>query len=135
MNVIPNSFTSIEQVAGQYLQTQGTIKEKEENSGLSFEDVLRQQLGNNAQETSSLKFSKHANMRLEQRDIALSADQSQRLEAGVAKAGEKGIKESLVLVDSLAFIVNVPNQTVVTAMDQTESDENVFTNIDGAVII
>lgn len=74
-------------------------------------------------------------MRLEQRDIALSADQSQRLEAGVAKASEKGIKESLVIVDSLAFIVNVPNQTVVTAMDQTESDENVFTNIDGAVII
>ena len=74
-------------------------------------------------------------MRLEQRDIALSAEQSQRLEAGVAKASAKGIKESLVIVDSLAFIVNVPNQTVVTAMDQTESDDNVFTNIDGAVII
>ena len=74
-------------------------------------------------------------MRLEQRDIALSAEQSQRLEAGVAKASAKGIKESLVIVDSLAFIVNVPNQTVVTAMDQTESEDNVFTNIDGAVII
>ena len=72
---------------------------------------------------------------MEQRDIALSAEQSQRLEAGVAKASAKGIKESLVIVDSLAFIVNVPNQTVVTAMDQTESEDNVFTNIDGAVII
>lgn len=39
------------------------------------------------------------------------------------------------MVDSLAFIVSVPNQTVITAMDQTEADENVFTNIDGAVII
>ena len=57
------------------------------------------------------------------------------MEAGVQKASEKGIKESLVIVDSLAFIVNVPNQTVVTAMDQTESMDNVFTNIDGAVII
>ena len=74
-------------------------------------------------------------MRLDQRDIALSEDQSSRLEAGVQKASEKGIKESLVIVDSLAFIVNVPNQTVVTAMDQTESMDNVFTNIDGAVII
>ena len=74
-------------------------------------------------------------MRLKQRDIALSTEQSQRLEAGVAKASAKGIKESLVIVDSLAFIVNVPNQTVVTAMDQTESEDNVFTNIDGAVII
>lgn len=134
MNPINNSFTSIEQVTGQYLKTQDN-KTKEKTTGLSFEDVLRQQMGGTAESTSGLKFSKHANMRLEQRDIALSADQSQRLEAGVAKASEKGIKESLVIVDSLAFIVNVPNQTVVTAMDQTESDENVFTNIDGAVII
>ena len=134
MNPINNSFTSIEQVTGQYLKTQDN-KTKEKTTGLSFEDVLRQQMGGTAESTSELKFYKHANMRLEQRDIALSADQSQRLEAGVAKASEKGIKESLVIVDSLAFIVNVPNQTVVTAMDQTESDENVFTNIDGAVII
>ena len=134
MNPINNSFTSIEQVTGQYLKTQDN-KTKEKTTGLSFEDVLRQQMGGTAESTSELKFSKQANMRLEQRDIALSADQSQRLEAGVAKASEKGIKESLVIVDSLAFIVNVPNQTVVTAMDQTESDENVFTNIDGAVII
>ena len=134
MNPINNSFTSIEQVTGQYLKTQDN-KTKEKTTGLSFEDVLRQQMGGTAESTSELKFSNHANMRLEQRDMALSADQSQRLEAGVAKASEKGIKESLVIVDSLAFIVNVPNQTVVTAMDQTESDENVFTNIDGAVII
>lgn len=134
MNPINNSFTSIEQVTGQYLKTQDN-KTKEKTTGLSFEDVLRQQMDGTTESTSELKFSKHANMRLEQRDIALSADQSQRLEAGVAKASEKGIKESLVIVDSLAFIVNVPNQTVVTAMDQTESDNNVFTNIDGAVII
>ena len=49
-------------------------------------------------------------------------------------ASEKGIKDSLVLVDSLAFIVNVPNQTVITAMDSTQATENIYTNIDGAVI-
>ena len=48
---------------------------------------------------------------------------------------EKGIKDSLILVDQLAFIVNVPSSTVVTAMDQTENKSNVFTNIDGAVIV
>ena len=73
-------------------------------------------------------------MRLEDRNINLSRKQSERLEAGVQKASEKGIQESLVLVDSLAFIVNVPNKTVVTAMDQGETEKNVFTNIDGAVI-
>ncbi len=59
----------------------------------------------------------------------------ERLNMGAAKAGAKGINESLVIVDSLAFIVNVPNQTVITAMDQTETSANVFTNIDGAVIM
>ena len=59
----------------------------------------------------------------------------ERLNLGAAKAEAKGINESLVIVDSLAFIVNVPNQTVITAMSQAETDENVFTNIDGAVII
>ena len=58
-----------------------------------------------------------------------------RSEDGVLKAQEKGIKESLVLVDSLAFIVNIPNKTVVTAMDQTDTQQNVFTNIDGAIIM
>ena len=84
---------------------------------------------------SELKFSKHASQRLDDRNIKLSEEQSLRLEEGVQKASAKGITDSLVLVDTLAFIVNVPNQTVVTAMDQTESDENIFTNIDGAVIV
>ena len=53
---------------------------------------------------------------------------------GARKAGQKGIRDSLVIVDQLAFIVNVPNQTVVTAMDSTATDENIFTNINGAVI-
>ena len=54
---------------------------------------------------------------------------------GTEKAQQKGIKESLVLVDQLAFIVNVPSSTVVTAMDRQDATENIFTNIDGAVII
>jgi len=82
-----------------------------------------------------VKFSKHASQRLESRNISLSDEQSARLENGVKQASDKGINESLVLVDSLAFIVNVPNRTVVTAMEQTETNSNVFTNIDGAVIM
>ena len=62
MNPINNSFTSIEQVTGQYLKTQDN-KTKEKTTGLSFEDVLRQQMGGTAESTSELKFSKHANMR------------------------------------------------------------------------
>ncbi len=126
------SFTSIEQVAGQYLNPSAESKPLGSlSSKVSFEELLQQKI--NA--TSEIKFSKHATNRLDERGIELTEDQSMRLEEGVMKASEKGIKDSLVLVDQLAFIVNVPNQTVITAMDQTESDDNIFTNIDGAVIV
>ncbi|MBO6154131.1 MAG: flagellar protein [Lachnospiraceae bacterium] len=135
MDKITNSFTSIEQVAGQYLNNQPGKKIETTSDGLSFQDILKQRIDVAKPGQVDLKFSKHASQRLDDRDISLSDDQNQRLRDGVAKASEKGIKESLVIVDSLAFIVNVPNQTVVTAMDQADTTENVFTNIDGAVII
>ncbi len=131
MNKIANQFTSIEQVTGQYLHQRNP--EKLQKKGFSFEEILNQK--QKSSESSELKFSKHAAMRLENRQISLSEEQSMRLENGVQKASEKGIKESLVLIDSLAFIVNVPNKTVVTAMNQEESGDNIFTNIDGAVIM
>ena len=124
MNPISKQFSSIEQVTGQYLK-QKNVTSPSKTSDVSFEDVLRQQL----------KFSKHASQRLESRNISLSEEQTARLEDGVEQAHAKGIKDSLVLVDSLAFIVNVPSKTVVTAMDQTETQSNTFTNIDGAVIM
>ena len=81
-----------------------------------------------------MKFSKHAVNRLNDRNIELTQDQMDRLNQATAQAGEKGINESLILVDQLAFIVNVPNNTVVTAMDQKDKNNQIFTNIDGAVI-
>lgn len=131
MNKISNQFSSIEQVADRYLKkgVQGT---QEQVGGLSFEEILKQhQIAGN----SGLKFSKHASMRLQSRNIELSSEQKERLETGAEKAEAKGMKESLVIVDSYSFIVNVPSKTVVTAMDQKESSENIYTNIDGAVIM
>ena len=130
INFNPN-FTSIEQVAGTYLNPAAESRPLGNLNGASFEDIFKQKL----QSASDLKFSKHATQRLDDRNIELTEEQSLRLSEGVQKAQEKGITDSLVLVDTLAFIVKVPNQTVVTAMDQTESDENIFTNIDGAVIV
>lgn len=131
MNIINPSFSSIEQVAGQYLNPSSSARAISNSEGVSFEELLKQKISG----TSELKFSKHATQRLDDRNIVLTDEQSLRLEEGVMKASEKGITDSLVLVDSLAFIVNVPNQTVITALDQAESEENVFTNIDGAVIV
>lgn len=134
MNGIAKQFSSIEQVTDQYFP-QKSVNNSGKASDISFKDVLLQQQNKADGIDSNLKFSKHAAARLSSRNINLSSEQSRRLENGVQQAKEKGINESLVLVDSLAFIVNVPNQTVVTAMDQTETKSNVFTNIDGAVIM
>ena len=130
MKGIDQQYTSIQQMTDQYLN-QRIEKRPAVTDQITFEEVLRQKQF----EAKPLKFSKHAAMRLESRNINLSSEQSERLSEGVQKAGEKGIRDSLVIVDSLAFIVNIPNKTVVTAMEQSEADRNVFTNIDGAVII
>lgn len=134
MNGISNQFTSIEQITEQYLGVQG-VKNSQKESDIKFDEILRKKQMEGLKQPKSLKFSKHAAMRLENRNISLSENQSERLEAGVKKAGEKGIRESLVVLDSLAFIVNIPNKTVVTAIDRNESEDNIFTNIDGAVIV
>ena len=133
-------FLSIDQVQGQIKN--GNIQ-KSDNKGQSiqtgansFASILNkiQESSDNTISSEELKFSKHAANRLQDRNIVLTDEQMARLNMGKIEAGEKGIKDSLILIDQLAFIVNVPNNTVVTAMDQTENKSNVFTNIDGAVI-
>ncbi len=132
MNKISNQFSSIEQVTDQYLK-KDSRNSVNNYSDISFEEILKQKQSVN--ESSTLKFSKHASQRLQSRNIELSNEQKERLETGAEKAEAKGMRESLVIVDSYSFIVNVPSKTVVTAMEQSESEENIYTNIDGAVII
>lgn len=122
---IGNGFSSIEQVTGRYLKSEPAASSSSQ-SAVKFEDVLN---------GKRLKFSKHAGERLADRNISLTDEQLRRLEEGTRKAGAKGINESLVLMDNMAFIVNITNNTVITAMNQQESAENIYTNIDGAVII
>ncbi|MDK2809336.1 MAG: hypothetical protein PWR27_45 [Petroclostridium sp.] len=96
-----------------------------------FDDILREKLSN----TQELKFSKHAEARLKSRNISINPEQWQKIRDAVAKAEKKGVKESLILMDKLALVVSVKNKTVITAVSNEELKENVFTNIDGAVII
>lgn len=135
MKIDKSGFLSIEQLQSQYLSQNLKATEKEKTTGLSFEEILQQKASKREEISSTLKFSKHAASRLVDRNITLSDNQMERLNDGTKKADEKGIQESLVIVDELAFIVNIPNKTVITAMDQKETNQNIFTNIDGAVIM
>ena len=132
MKLQQSQFLSMNELQEQYLQKTSKPNNFINSQGLSFEEIWKQKTGENGKE---LRFSKHAVNRLADRSITLSDNQLNRLTEGAKRAGEKGIKESLVMVDQLAFIVNVPNNTVITAMDNTQANENVFTNIDGAVIV
>lgn len=136
MDIQNNGFLSIEQLADRYLANSKTTTENRTDVGLSFQEVLlKKTIGEVQPAGEQLKFSKHAAERLANRNIKLSENQLERLSDGAYRAGQKGIKDSLVIVDELAFIVNVPNRTVVTAMDSTQTNENIFTNINGAVIM
>ncbi|MCR5302074.1 MAG: flagellar protein [Lachnospiraceae bacterium] len=129
MKVLNGQFPSIEQAANEYLE-KSHGSEAGGTKGKSFAEVLSEKKS----EEAVPKFSKHASNRLSERNIEISDNVMDRLSAGMQAAGQKGINESLVMVDQLAFIVNVKNQTVITALDKSDADGNVFTNIDGAVI-
>lgn len=133
MNINDVRFTSIEQVTGQYLN-HNTPKTDNKVNQTTFDEILRKSFQTKEADTE-LKFSKHATQRLTDRNIDLSEEQLDRLKKGAKLSSDKGIKESLVLMDEYAFIVNTQNSTVITAMEQGRDGENVYTNIDGAVLV
>ncbi len=94
--------------------------------GDSFESIFQKEL-------EKVKFSSHALKRLEERNIELSDSEMSKINTAVERAELKGSKDSLVMMNQTAFIVNIPNRTVITAMSIADSSENVFTNIDSVV--
>lgn len=129
MKILPSQFSTIDQVTGQYKRQSVTATNSKAEINSSFLEILKEK------EDEQVKFSKHATQRLSNRNINLTIEQMERLNSGIEAARGKAINESLVMMDDLAFIVNVKNNTVVTAMDQNETNSQVFTNIDGAVIV
>ena len=83
---------------------------------------------------STLTFSKHLDDRLQRRQLQLPTEKLSRLENAVSRAAGKGATDSVVFLDELALIVNVPSRTVITAMETDKMKEGVFTNIDSVVL-
>jgi flagellar operon protein len=96
-------------------------------NGPSFADVL-------GEKTGAVQLSGHAKARIERRGIDLDPQTLARLQHGVDRAAAKGSRESVVLVDDVAFVVSVKARTVITAVDRASMRDHVFTNIDSAVI-
>jgi flagellar operon protein len=120
MNGINVPFVPIE--PGKGIQNKGLSS----NPSTPFHSVFQEEL-------EKIKFSNHALKRLENRNISLSDTDLEKIQNAVEKAELKGAKDSLVMMKDTAFIVNIPNKTVVTAMPLNNSEENIFTNIDSVV--
>lgn len=101
------------------------------NTTTNFNHILNQHI----EKDKELKFSKHAVERLQQRNIQLTKQEISKINSALETAAQKGIKETLILMDNRAFIASVKNKTVITAAIDEQLKDNVFTNIDGAIII
>jgi len=109
------------------VQQETVVKNRLQESSGNFGAIFQQEM-------EKVRFSGHAVKRLEARNIQLSETELDRLQNAVEKAESKGSKDSLIMMDKTAFVVNIPNKTVVTALSIEESKDNVFTNIDSVVI-
>ena len=103
------------------------VKAKERNERTEFSQLLKSHI-------DEIRFSAHAATRMKSRNIEMTPDMLGKLEKAVHGAAGKGARDSLILLKDYAFIVNIPNRTVVTAMDGAGLKENIFTNIDSAVV-
>lgn len=109
--------------------TSPATRRSESAQGSSFDQLLRSRL-----EQPDVRFSRHASERMQQRGIQMTPAQNERLNKAVSMADAKGGRDSLVLLDDLALVVSIKNQTVVTVTERDQMQNNVFTNIDSAVI-
>lgn len=104
--------------------------------GKPFQEWLAESLQTKAgTQTRPLTFSQHAMMRLQERGIQLAEADLHRLENAVQKAEDKGAKESLIMMDNVAYVVSIVNRKVITAVDEGHMKDNVFTNIDSAIFV
>ena len=101
----------------------------EQVSKQSFMEHLKQATG------EELKISKHASERLNERNISITDREWQQISEKVFEAKNKGVKQPLVLLDQAALIVSAKNATVITALDRNEAKQQLFTNIDGTIIL
>lgn len=103
-----------------------------ENTSKAKRNLTRTE--NSFAEVLEVTFSRHAQKRINDRNIDLTGDRMERLADSVRRARSKGANESLILLDNMAMVVNIKNSRVVTVMDRQKMNEKVFTNIDSAVI-
>ncbi len=117
----------LHQINNHPLTLQNKKVQKVTEQAVNFKDVLQNVVG--------IKISKHAQKRLVERNIEIAEDSWTKLQEKMIEAKNKGIVDSLVVMNQAALIVNTRNNTVITAMDREEANSQIFTNINGTILI
>ena len=115
------------------IQRQGA--QTPQSSDDTFADALKRARGPQPLPDPEVNLSAHAEQRIAQRDISLTRPERQELGEALDKLDEKGSNDALLLRSDAAFVVNVPNRTIVTAMNQSDLQERIFTQIDSAMLV
>ena len=124
--------TRVSNLAGVPQAQQTQAKPQTRSTDGAFGCVLQQEW-HKAQ--STIAFSKHAMTRAEERGIEVTPTLMDQLSDSVERAQAKGATNILAFDATRAFIINVPHGRVITTMSQEEMEQNIFTNIDGAVLL
>lgn len=125
-----NQITNAGTLKLQHAQA-GILPKAGTGSNVQFAEILQKE----TDKSQTVQFSKHAALRVQQRGIEMTEGLLSDLNQAVKKAQEKGARDVAVIGANGAFIVNVPNNIVVTTMSGAEMKDNIFTNIDSAVLI
>ena len=135
-------YPNVTNVPGQAsIHSSEQLRRKTDQNLEEFEKVFDQALGSEGKSQdlgyvkAPLKFSAHATQRLKDRKIVMDSLMMSKVNDAIDKAEAKGVEDTLVLTPDAALIVSVKNRTVITAMDRSSLNGNVFTNIDAAVIV
>lgn len=98
-----------------------------------FKELLERQIG--PKDEKPIQLSVHAAKRLKERNMDLDNAEFFKLRSAFQKLQEKGGQDSLVITEKAAYIVDVANKKVVTAIDRENIADNVFTKIDSTVLV
>ncbi len=96
---------------------------------------FQQLLQNELQEKTELKLSKHAKQRMDMRGIEFSTEKWLTIQEKVNEAKQKGVNDSLVITHDAALVVSAKNDTVITVLNREEAQSQIFTNINGTILI
>lgn len=100
-----------------------------------FESLLNERMDGAQAPKEGISLSTHAAKRLQERNLSIDSNEYMKLKSAFEKLKSKGGQDSLVITDKAAYIVDVPKNRIVTAMDKGSVLDNVFTKIDSTVIV